>query len=849
MRTLVLLTCLFFSFHLQAQPLREWLKLPHVPLTLPAFHDSENVGNKSFSPDDLLKHSFIDLAGLSPEEGVSEKGFNGMVWSKADITDDIVLFDNRQESASIVYAATYLSNKDWLKGRLSFRLYVPAEIYIDGEKKTSQEKDTGADGILKEIAVEWVPGKHRIIVKCLTKDPSGKLFSASFKVNDSFKAYSVESTISPLRGKAIMDVLNGPRTGAIQLSSSGKYVLMDKSEITEGKTNRMTQLYRVADKALLYTFYGQDASQIQWIPEEERVSFFLKEGNGNSLYVYDVENRKQERLFKADQAISRIYWSPDRTYLMYTVSEQYTDKDWELRKLDGIEDRQSGFRNRYFLCKYDLNTGLHTRLSWGNLSTHLMHISPDGKKILLSTSKPDYNEYPFRKQSVFQLDVNTLQLDTLWIDRLQAIQCSYSPDGNKLLISGPPHAFGDIGVNIKKGQTVNGYDTQLYIYDMDSKQIQPLTKDFNPAVNNYIWHKDGNIYMTATDTDYVHIFSISPSGKIEKINCPGDIVRSLNFAANESIAFYTASDASYPVRVYHLNSHTLQTTEWENPFEEQYKHIAFGEVNDWDYNYRKGTTIDGRYYLPADFDPNKKYPLIVYYYGGTTPVERTFGGRWPFNLYAANGYVVYVMQPSGAIGFGQEFSARHQNNWAKTTADEIIACTKAFLKAHPFVDAERVGCMGASYGGFTTMYLQTKTDLFACAISHAGISSISSYWGEGYWGYGYSTNASAHSYPWNRKDIYVDQSPLFNADKVNTPILLLHGTSDVNVPVGESIQFYTALKLLGKDAELVLIKNADHAVVDYKQRILWNNTIMAYFSKYLKDQPAWWENIYKDKNL
>ena len=296
-------------------------------------------------------------------------------------------------------------------------------------------------------------------------------------------------------------------------------------------------------------------------------------------------------------------------------------------------------------------------------------------------------------------------------------------------------------------------------------------------------------------------------------------------------------------------SPTLNAQEWADPQGEQYKNIEFGQVKDWDYNYKKGTTIDGRYYLPANFDPKKKYPMIVYYYGGTTPVERTFGGRWPFNLYAANGYIVYVMQPSGATGFGQEFSARHQNNWGKITADEIIACTKAFLKAHPFVDAQRVGCMGASYGGFTTMYLQTRTDIFACAISHAGISSISSYWGEGYWGYSYSTNASAHAFPWNRKDIYVDQSPLFNADKVKTPMLLLHGTADVNVPTGESIQFYTALKLLGKDVELVLIKNADHAVVDYNQRIIWGNTIMAYFAKYLKDEPAWWENMYKDKNL
>jgi len=160
-----------------------------------------------------------------------------------------------------------------------------------------------------------------------------------------------------------------------------------------------------------------------------------------------------------------------------------------------------------------------------------------------------------------------------------------------------------------------------------------------------------------------------------------------------------------------------------------------------------------------------------------------------------------------------------------------------------------MSCMGASYGGFTTEFLQTQTDIFACAISHAGISSIASYWGEGLWGYQYSTEATGHSFPWNRKDIYVDQSSLFNADKIKTPMLLLHGTADVNVPTGESIQLYTALKLLGNDVELVLINGSDHIVYDYKQRLKWNNTIISYMDKYLKDQPQWWNELYPDKNL
>jgi dipeptidyl aminopeptidase/acylaminoacyl peptidase len=261
----------------------------------------------------------------------------------------------------------------------------------------------------------------------------------------------------------------------------------------------------------------------------------------------------------------------------------------------------------------------------------------------------------------------------------------------------------------------------------------------------------------------------------------------------------------------------------------------------------RGQEIEGRIYYPPYFDQERKYPCIVYYYGGTSPVTRDFGGRYPKELWAANGYVVYVLQPSGATGFGQAFSALHVNDWGKIVADEIIDGVKQFLKTHPFVDPERVGCIGASFGGFMTMLLQTRTDLFTAAVSHAGISSISSYWGEGYWGYLYSALATANSFPWNRKDIYIDQSPLFHAEKVTTPILLLHGSQDTNVPPGESIQFYTALKLLGKEVELIEVADQNHWIMDHKKRKLWSKTILAWFDRWLKDQSEWWDALYSEK--
>lgn len=849
MRKLLLMLLIVCSTQVYGQTIRQWMSLPPIPVTPPALADTKNVDAQSFTNTQLLTLSTFDMENLSPAIGSPEWQFHSLIWKTSSVTDGIVSSGRLESPSAIQLNAVYVANTQWIKGKLLFDFYGDAVVYVDGIQQITYTGHEGTEAVKRESTLEWVPGKHTIIVKSLVTNHQEKLFSANYVADPEFSEAPVEFTLSPERGKTIYDVLNGTRVGGLQVSPSGKYLLLTKTEIIKGKSDRSTHVYRIEDKEIVYTFYGDNASNLTWIPGQDKVSYLIKEGEGLSLYTYDIEKQRQERLFKADEYISDYTWSPDRSYLIYYKNENYGDKEWELRKLDGIEDRQSYFRDRYFLCKYDLNTGLHSRLTWGNLTTSLMSISHDGNHLIFSTQRPDYNEYPYSKQSIYLMNVRTNQVDTLWKDRLFDVLCDFSPDDTKLLITGAPNAFGKIGEYIAKGQIVNGYDTQLYIYDLATHDVKPITRDFNPSVKKSVWHKDGDIYIVASDSDFVHLFRYGKDGKMEPIKCPGAIVQGFSLAEDGNMAVYTASDESYPTRVYTLDLKDFNAKMWENPAEEQYKNIVFGEVKDWDYQYKKGTTIDGRYYLPANFDPNKKYPMIVYYYGGTTPVERSFGGRWPFNLYAANGYIVYVMQPSGAIGFGQEFSARHQNNWGIVTADEIIACTKAFLKAHPFVDAKRVGCMGASYGGFTTMYLQTRTDMFACAISHAGISSISSYWGEGYWGYSYSTNASAHAFPWNRKDIYVDQSPLFNADKVKTPMLLLHGTADVNVPTGESIQFYTALKLLGKDAELVLIKNSDHAVVAYNQRIIWGNTIMAYFAKYLKGEPAWWKNMYKDKNL
>jgi len=321
-------------------------------------------------------------------------------------------------------------------------------------------------------------------------------------------------------------------------------------------------------------------------------------------------------------------------------------------------------------------------------------------------------------------------------------------------------------------------------------------------------------------------------------------VNSFDLAEDAATLVAAGSSVWQPQRVVVLDGPDAQPRLLIEPAAERFRDIRKAEVESWDFTASDGRNVAGRVYLPVGFDPAKLYPAIVNYYGGTSPIGRSFGGRYPAEWWAANGYVVYVLNPTGAYGWGQEGSTVHVNDWGLVTSRQIIEATGAFLKAHQYVDPQRVGCIGASYGGFMTMTLVTRTEIFAAAVAHAGISALSSYWGEGYWGYSYGAVANADSFPWNRKDLFVEQSPLFAADKVTTPVLLTHGDDDPNVPPGESDQFYAALKLLGIPAEYLRIAGLGHHIMEHDKRALWSKSIVAFFDRWLKDEPEWWENLY-----
>ena len=860
----VLLLCILLPGLLLASEkvvVSRWLSTGPLPVNFPAFHQTENVEGKTFSNTNLLSFNHLDFEDYFPEEGLTLSWFNGqeIQWQAmvADENGFLQLHDGSEtQQPQIVYLAAYLKADRWLSAHLEIRSNYLLEAYLDGDRlgnKTTIEKEENSTGkITKELKL--TRGTHLLLIKALKPAEAGlpwKL-TAQLELKEPFLVSDLMPVLSPENIKNIHHMLEGIKISSVEPSNDGRYYAISFRQTLApgGQSESWTDIRKMEDHSMVTSFRYSRVSRMSWLPGSSILSYVSSRNGKSTIHWYNIDTGEIRNLLEDQENLGSFRWAPDGSYLIYSMREEGSGSDDVMRRVLGMQDRQGQWRSRSFLYKYDVATGLKTRLTYGNVSTGLMDISPDGQQLLISLSRPDYQERPYTKSDLLLLDLNTLTADTLMTNQRWGASASFSPDGKKLLATGGPSAFDGAGENVPEGTIPNNYDRQAYIYDLETRTVKCITLHFDPSVSSVYWHPvDNNIYISTTDEDYQHLYRYNiRRDRFSLVDAGVDMLNGISFSDKSLIATFQGSQTNAPSKAYAINLSNDQVQVIEDTESQNYRHVRFGEVKDWDFTTSTQVSITGRYYLPPDFDPEKKYPVIVYYYGGTTPVGRTFGGRYPFNLWAGNGYVVYVLQPSGAIGFGQEFSAAHVNNWGLTVADEIIEATKGFLESHPFTDASRVGCAGASYGGFMTMLLMTRTNLFTASIAHAGISSISSYWGEGYWGYSYSAEATAESFPWNNPEIYVDQSPLFRADKVNTPILLLHGDSDTNVPPGESIQFYTALKMLGRPVELILVKGEDHHIVTYSKRIEWHNTIMAWWDKHLKNQPEWWSELYPEKN-
>lgn len=747
-------------------------------------------------------------------------------------------------------ASFCVSNTQRTKATIAVEGLEQYRLFVDGEQVAVNSDK--AETIL-------TPSQHTVVIKYLTrKNASSDKKSIKLTVTAANGAPLSVGDAAAKRAYNIYDVICAPNYPSVSISPNGKFIVVRKTWVDrKGNNHSISELRNSQTNRVMAAF----EESVKWMPSSNKLYFTQKasdssiageEKQDGTLQLITINPLTMEReVLAANIPDGWFQFTPDEKTLIYTLYTEGRKKDAQVYDVKEPDDRQPGWRSRSYLAKFDLASGVLQPLTFGYHNVYLNDISADSRYLLIGKSEERLTKRPTTLNSYYRLNLNDMSVETL-IEKGEFLNSAqFSPDGKSILVSASPEAFNGIGKNVEEGQTPSMIDTQLYLMTLSDKKVRPLTRDFNPNVQSVEWSKvDGNIYFTAEDKDCVHLFQLNPkSGKFTLLKTPEEYIKSFSLASSAAEMAFSGQSASNADRLYKMNTKALKSQLVDDLSARELKDVELGECKAWNFVNSRGDTLCCRYYLPPHFDAAKKYPMIVNYYGGCSPTSRMFQSRYPHHVYAAMGYVVLVVNPSGATGFGQKFSARHVDTAGEGVAEDIISSTQAFCDEHAFVNRKKIGCIGASYGGFMTQYLQTKTDLFAAAISHAGISDHTSYWGEGYWGYSYSEVSMANEYPWTNKHLFVDQSPLYNADKIHTPLLFVHGTADNNVPVGESIQLYTALKLLGRPTAMVLVDGQDHHIIDYEKRLKWQNTIFAWFAKWLQDDASWWTEMYGDEKM
>jgi len=762
---------------------------------------------------------------------------------------------------TMLHAAAYISSDRWQRASLAVAGADRGgrRLWLDGKRVTGD-------------SVTLTRGKHFLLVQRLTRAGSAAA-PLTVTLTPATPGGSLAASLDP-RHAPTWKELNAIQTVSdVALDPSGSRVaLVMRTQDAEG--DRVTSWLEVRDAAaartgtgggkLLAELRAGGPSSPAWSTDGKLLAFAVatdrSETPGRDLWIWDATTAASRRLLRAESIDDIVGWSPDGEWIYYTGRERASapnpPKPGEMRRLTEVWQRGGFSEEKVHLYAASLSQGIRTTLVGDSaVGVAGAALSPDGKTIVFSRSVSNAEARPWLKAELWALDVATLATRRLLELTRQSFSApgsfAFSPDSRAVAFCASAKELEE-----REDPAFNVYESELYATSLDRPALVHLSAGFAPSVgaglgcSRLVWSaKDGRLYApvdagarTLLARTARPVTSALEKTTLETVPMTAETMSAFDVRAGVMVA--AVEGPTTPPVVQRIDLATGAAAVVAAPNDSALAANAMPTWKPWSFRNTRGEDIEAWYWLPPAFDSTAKHPMIVHYYGGTLPMKKNFEKRLLW--FAANGYVVLMMNPAGAPGYGQKFSNYHANDWGFPAASDIIEGTEKFVAAHRYVDGARVGNFGHSYGGFMTMHLHTRTPIFRTGISLAGISNIANYWGAGNSGYSYTDGTCPGCYPWNRKDIYVDRSPLFSAEKIKAPMLLIHGTSDDNVVPTESEQMFTALRMLGREAELVRVQGENHGINSRPSVEEGRDSAMLdWFDKYLRDQPAAWAARWK----
>ncbi|MEW6130440.1 MAG: S9 family peptidase [Acidobacteriota bacterium] len=554
----------------------------------------------------------------------------------------------------------------------------------------------------------------------------------------------------------------------------------------------------------------------QWSPDGRRIAYIAQgQPSGAQLFVKWMDTGEETQITRVERGLNNFQWSPDGRRFTFNMNVPSTQQKFSVRlpqrpaganwvapprvidrlnyRADGSGYTPDGFSHLFIVPS---DGGTPRQLTEGDFNHGAPEWTPDGQTIIFSAARRADWEYDRAGSDIYALTVSTGQIKQLTDRKGPDSNPTISPDGKMIAYTGIDFSEDTYSVN------------RLYVMNIDGSNKKDLTPTLDRAPQDLNWAADNSgIYFTAEDRGSNNVqFVATGGGAVKEITKGIHQINLTSMAANGLAAGTLASplETGNIVAFNVKNPVIKKLTDVNGDLLENRKLGATEEI--W-YDSVGGMKVQGWIVKPPDFDPAKKYPLILYIHGGPhTMYGVSMASNFEFQNHAAEGYIVLYTNPRGSTGYGKAFGNAINNNYPGEDYDDLMNGVDAVIKKG-YIDERNLFVCGGSGGGVLTSWIVGHTNRFAAAVVMKPVINWYSFVG--------TTDGASWYYnfkklPWEDPAEHLRRSPITYVGNVRTPTMLLTGELDLRTPMEQTEQYYRALKLRKVDSVMVRIQDEYH---------------------------------------
>jgi dipeptidyl aminopeptidase/acylaminoacyl peptidase len=643
------------------------------------------------------------------------------------------------------------------------------------------------------------------------------------------------------------------RVGAPQVSPDGKWIAYDASTIDLPNNVRKSAIYLVPAGGGPSRQLTDGAKQDEgpaWSPDGKSIAYVSnRESAAKQIYLYDLATGTSRKVSNLSAGAGSVKWLPDGSGFV-AVSDIYPDcgvdpgciktkdeaaekKPSQARVITSLLYRhwkawQEATRSHLVLVPLtgsprDLTPGAFDTPPFSLGGGDEFDVSPDSRELVYASNTDPHGEISTNSDLfVSPLSGSAAGGTPTRITSRGGADTSpkYSPDGRYIAW---------------RSQARGGYESdlwELWLYDRTTKTTRRLAPSFANWIESAAWAPDSrSLFLVAPEKGKQVVYEVDVKDGATRLVWNDAAADAIAVSRDNKTIYFDRSSLSSPNEIWSLTRGGGATAvTHEN--DALLARVALGATSDVWYAGADNAQVQALVVKPPMFDPARKYPAIVLIHGGPQGGwSDQWSYRWNPQMFAARGYVVLMPNPRGSYGYGQQFIEQISGDWGGRAYTDIMNGVDK-LAAMPFVDGNRIGAAGGSYGGYMVDWILGHTDRFKALVSHAGVYNLESMYGvtEELW----FAEWEFHGNPWDNPELYQKWSPNRFVKNFKTPTLVSHGELDFRVPVNQGLELFTALQRRNVPSKLLYFPDEGHWVLKPQNSKLWYQTVGDWFDQYLK---------------